>query len=63
MQAATDKQISYILALASKITGRKISYLSQCKDVLVLTGREARGGMTRAEASHHIEALLEEVNT
>ncbi len=45
---ATEKQISYILALAG------VRFLSQ---VPGLTRRQTTGGMTKAEASQIIDAL------
>jgi len=54
---ATDKQISYLLQLAGKVQGDTIAYLSQVR-CISLTQREKKGGMTKAEASAHIEALL-----
>jgi hypothetical protein len=58
---ATDKQISYIISLYNQIHGTTHGYLSQCKDLL-LTQREKRGGMTKAEASAHIDALKKQAS-
>lgn len=55
---ATPKQTTYIMSLAAKIQGDKVSYMSQIK-CISLTQREKRGGMTSAEASHHIDTLLD----
>ena len=56
--AATEKQISYILTLASKIQGTRVGYLSQVTCVS-LNQRQKRGGMTKSEAS----AIIDELKT
>ena len=56
--AATEKQISYTLALASKIQGTRVGYLSQVTCVS-LNQRQKRGGMTKSEAS----AIIDELKT
>lgn len=53
---ATDKQLNYIIRLYNQVHDTSHAYLSQCKK-LGLTQREARGGMTKAEASGHIDDL------
>ena len=53
---ATEKQISYILTLASKIQGTRVGYLSQVTCVS-LNQRQKRGGMTKSEASAIIDEL------
>jgi len=55
---ATEKQISYILTLASKIQGTRVGYLSQVTCVS-LNQRQKRGGMTKSEAS----AIIDELKT
>ena len=55
---ATEKQISYILTLASKIQGTRVGYLSQATCVS-LNQRQKRGGMTKSEAS----AIIDELKT
>ena len=54
--AATEKQISYLLMLASKIQGTRVGYLSQIT-CTPLNQRQKRGGMTKAEASAIIDEL------
>ena len=58
MTAASEKQISYILTLASKIQGTRVGYLSQVTCVS-LNQRQKRGGMTKSEAS----AIIDELKT
>ena len=53
---ATDKQIDYIIALASKAQGGRIGYLSQITAVH-LNQRQKRGSITKAEASALIDEL------
>lgn len=55
---ATEKQISYILTLASKIQGTRVGYLSQVTCVS-LNQRQKRGGMAKSEAS----AIIDELKT
>ena len=55
---ATEKQVSYILTLASKIQGTRVGYLSQVTCVS-LNQRQKRGGMTKSEAS----AIIDELKT
>ena len=55
---ATEKQISYILTLASTIQGTRVGYLSQVTCVS-LNQRQKRGGMTKSEAS----AIIDELKT
>ena len=55
---ATEKQISYILTLASKIQGTRVGYLSQVTCVS-LNQHQKRGGMTKSEAS----AIIDELKT
>lgn len=61
MSGATDRQIDYLLSLASQVQGRTLGYLSQVT-CISLTQRETRGGMTRAEASAHISELKDLLN-
>lgn len=56
MTTATEKQVDYLLALYNRVHGTSHGYLSQCRE-LSLTQREAKGGMTKAEASAHIDEL------
>lgn len=58
-QQATPKQIDHIIRLVNRITGQRFGYISQCDGHagLDLTQREKKGGMTKAEASAHIDAL------
>jgi hypothetical protein len=61
MSNATDKQIAFILSLASKVQDDRVRFLSQVK-CIKLSQREARGGMTRVEASEHIDELQDLLN-
>ena len=56
MTTATDKQVSYILTLASKIQGTRVGYLSQIT-CIPLNQRQKKGGLTKSEASAMIEEL------
>lgn len=57
---ATQRQVDYIISLHNQVHGTNASYLSQCH-ALPLAQRERKGGMTKAEASAHIDQLLAEL--
>ena len=60
MMYATEKQISYIVSLYNQVHGTTHGYLSQC-DKLLLSQREKRGSMTKAEASAYIGKLQKQL--
>lgn len=60
-QPATAKQISYIISLANKVTGDNAAYLSQVREVLGISTSQASRGLSKAEASAHIDRLLAKV--
>ena len=56
MTTATDKQVCYILTLASKVQGTRVGYLSQIT-CIPLNQRQKKGVLTKSEASAMIEEL------
>ncbi len=55
---ASERQIDYILDLASKINGSAISYLDQLSEVgIYLTRKQKEGKITKSEASILIDEL------
>lgn len=61
MYNASEKQIDFILTLASKVEGRQIKFLSQLPARFCLSQRERTGGMTKAMASSLIDQLKAEL--
>lgn len=61
MTTATDKQIDYIVSLYNQLHGTDHSWLSQC-DHLPMSQRERTGGMTKSEASTHIDSLKSQLD-
>lgn len=56
---ATEKQIDYILYLWNKVNGGSARFLEQT--TLPISRRQARGGLTKGEASGIIDDLLAEL--
>lgn len=55
--SATPQQISYILSLASSVTGERYGYLSQARHVIGISSSKAQRGLSRSEASQIIDTL------
>ena len=53
---ATEKQIDFILSLASRVQGSRVRFLSEV-DAVWLSQRDRRGHMTKARASEIIDDL------
>lgn len=56
---ATEKQIDYILRPWNKVNGGSARFLEQT--TLPISWRQARGGLTKGEASAIIDELLAEL--
>lgn len=54
---ATDKQIDYLLSLASKVSGQQYRYLSQARRVLGVSSSQLNRGLTKTEASALIDQM------
>lgn len=55
---ATDRQTGYIMALAQKVQGGRVQRLSDVRCIYLTQRERYRGGMSRREASTHIDELL-----
>ena len=60
---ASEKQIDYILVLASKINGSAINYLDQLSEIgIYLTRKQKQGKITKSEASILIDDLKSQLD-
>jgi hypothetical protein len=60
---ASEKQIDYILVLASKINGSAINYLDQLSEIgIYLTRKQKQGKITKSEASMLIDDLKSQLD-
>ena len=60
---ASEKQIDYILVLASKINGSAINYLDQLSEIgTYLTRKQKQGKITKSEASMLIDDLKSQLD-